>query len=124
MNTFTIRLRQQHHGLRLPRRGPGPDIAGAEYFSSLEELEQLAESWPVAGARGGRGRSKLLELWNSIPSVAPVKKFESRTKHMDLLRQARARWRPVLPKRGTLGVWTEHSAGSQIGGAADRAVVR
>src|SRR5581483_10974406 len=53
------------------------DIAGAEYFSSQEELEQLAQSWSPAGTRG-RGSSKLLELWNSLPGVVPVKKFTDR----------------------------------------------
>src|SRR5260370_12988457 len=42
---------------------------GTETFSSPKELAKLAAQWP--GAR-------LIEIWNSLPGVVPVKKFTSR----------------------------------------------
>ena len=42
---------------------------GAETFTSEAELSDLAASWP--GAR-------LIEIWNALPGVAPVKKFKDR----------------------------------------------
>jgi len=39
-------------------------------FSSIEELAGLAANWPT---------SRLIEIWNSIPGLEPVKKFTSRS---------------------------------------------
>jgi len=77
MTTFTIDCDNNITAFASLQEAKAADIAGAEYFSSEEELAQLAASWPVAGARG-RGSSKLLELWNSLPGVTPVKKFTDR----------------------------------------------
>ncbi len=75
MNTFVID--NNITAFASLKEAKAADIAGAEYFSRQEELEQLAQSWSPAGTRG-RGSSKLLELWNSLPGVAPVKKFTDR----------------------------------------------
>ena len=77
MTTFTIDCDNNITAFASLKEAKAADIAGAEYFSSEEELAQLAAAWPVAGARG-RGSSKLLELWNSLPGVTPVKKFTDR----------------------------------------------
>ncbi len=77
MTTFTIDCDNNITAFASLKEAQAADIAGAEYFSSLEELEQLATSWSPAGTRG-RGSSKLLELWNSLPGVTPVKKFTDR----------------------------------------------
>jgi hypothetical protein len=77
MSTFVIDCDNNITAFASIKEAKAADIAGAECFSSLEELEQLAQSWPPAGTRG-RGSSKLLELWNSLPGVAPVKKFTDR----------------------------------------------
>jgi|GEM_PF-222868 len=42
---------------------------GAEHFSSAEELTQLASNWPTV---------RLVEIWNNLPGVTPVKKFTDR----------------------------------------------
>src|ERR1700686_3405125 len=42
---------------------------GTETFRSPKELGKLAAQWPVA---------RLVEIWNSLPGVVPVKKFTSR----------------------------------------------
>ena len=77
MTTFTIDCDNNITAFASLQEAQAADIAGAEYFSSQEELAQLAASWPVTGARG-RGSSKLMELWNSLPGVVPVKKFTDR----------------------------------------------
>jgi hypothetical protein len=43
----------------------------AERFSSTKELARLAEKWRA---------SRLVEIWNTLPGVTPVKKFTSRKK--------------------------------------------
>jgi hypothetical protein len=78
MTTFTIDCDNNITAFASLKEAKAADIAGAEYFSSEEELAQLAASWSPAGTRG-RGSSKLLELWNSLPGVTPVKKFTDRT---------------------------------------------
>src|SRR6267378_1887611 len=42
---------------------------GTETFSSPKELGKLAAQWPAG---------RLIEIWNSLPGVVPVKKFNSR----------------------------------------------
>ena len=75
--TFTIDCDNNITAFGSLKEAKAADIAGAEYFGSQEELAQLAAAWPVAGTRG-RGSSKLMELWNSLPGVTPVKKFTDR----------------------------------------------
>jgi hypothetical protein len=75
MTTFTIDCDNNITAFASLKEAKAADIAGAKYFGSLEELAQLAAAWPVAGARG---KSKLIELWNSLPGVTPVKKFTDR----------------------------------------------
>ena len=41
----------------------------ASQFKSLKELTKLANDWPT---------DRLIEIWNSLPGVQPVKKFRSR----------------------------------------------
>ncbi len=43
----------------------------AERFSSTKELARLADKWPAP---------RLMEIWNTLPGVTPVKKFTSRKK--------------------------------------------
>ena len=76
--TFTIDCDNNITAFASLKEAKAADIAGAEYFSTEAELVQLAATWPVAGAAGGRGSSKLMELWNSLPGVTPVKKFKDR----------------------------------------------
>ncbi len=77
MSTFVIDCDNNITAFASLKEAKAADIAGAEYFSRQDELEQLAQSWSPAGTHG-RGSSKLLELWNSLPGVAPVKKFTDR----------------------------------------------
>ena len=41
----------------------------AEHFRSTKDLAKLAAKWPA---------SRLVEIWNSLPGVKPVRKFTSR----------------------------------------------
>jgi hypothetical protein len=38
-------------------------------FRSVKELDRVARKWPS---------SRLIEIWNSLPGVSPVRKFTSR----------------------------------------------
>jgi type IV secretory pathway VirB10-like protein len=44
-------------------------VEGAEHFRSEAGLAKLAGNWPIA---------RLVETWNSLPGVSPVKKFKDR----------------------------------------------
>src|SRR6267378_2122230 len=75
---------------------------GTETFSSPKELGKLAAQWP--GPR-------LVEIWNSLPGVVPVKKFTSRElavtriwKAIQHLKPAVGAHRPaVASKKGSAG---------------------
>jgi hypothetical protein len=54
MTTFTIDSDNNITAFASLKEAQAADIAGAEYFSSAEELTQLAASWPIAGTRGAR----------------------------------------------------------------------
>ncbi len=45
------------------------EVPNSEYFGSAEQLAKLAANWPTA---------RLIEIWNGIPGVTPVKKFTDR----------------------------------------------
>ena len=70
MTTFTIDCDQNITTFDSLKEATAADLAGAEYFGSQEELAQLAASWPP---------KRLIEIWNSLPGVTPVKKFKDRT---------------------------------------------
>jgi hypothetical protein len=98
MSTFVIDCDNNITAFASLKEAKAADIAGAEYFGSQEELEQLAASWSPAGTRG-RGSSKLLELWNSLPGVTPVKKFTDRkTALARIWRAAQALTPPGAPQ--------------------------
>ncbi len=98
MTIFTIDCDNNITAFASPQEAKAANIAGAEYFSSEEELAQLAASWSPEGARG-RGSSKLMELWNSLPGVTPVKKFTDRkTALARIWKAAQALTPPVAPQ--------------------------
>jgi len=103
MATFTIDCDNNITAFASLKGAKAADIAGAEYFSSQEELEQLAQSWSPAGTRG-RGSSKLLELWNSLPGVTPVKKFTDRKTALARIWKAAQALTPPGAPQGAPGV--------------------
>jgi hypothetical protein len=67
MNTFVI---DSENNINLFGDGAhAPETEGLEKFKSSAEMGHLAESWPA---------ERLVEIWNSLPGVVPVKKFTSR----------------------------------------------
>ena len=66
MTTFTIDSDNSITAFPSLEEAQAAGLARAEYFSSQEELTQLAASWPIAGTRRHRS-SKLRELLNSLP---------------------------------------------------------
>jgi outer membrane biosynthesis protein TonB len=44
-------------------------VEGAEHFRNEASLAKLAGNWPTA---------RLVEIWNTLPGVSPVKKFKDR----------------------------------------------
>src|SRR6266478_3764104 len=52
-------------------RGSASEITdkGSEQFTSEKELAQLAADWPS---------SRLVDIWNRIPGLTPVKRFTNR----------------------------------------------
>ena len=110
MTTFTIDCDNNITAFASREEAQAAGIAGAEYFSTEEELAQLAASWPVAGTRG-RGSSKLLELWSSLPGVALVKKFTDRkTALARIWKAAQALTPPVAPQGATEATKTKRSS--------------
>jgi len=69
MQTFTIDCDGNITAFASQKEAQAADVAGAEYFESPEQLAKLAAAWPG---------SRLVEIWNSIPGVTPVKKFTDR----------------------------------------------
>src|SRR5712692_1726313 len=65
MKGFLIDSENHIHAL-----GSGQEPAGeGASFHSQEELEALAASWPAG---------RLVEIWNQLPAVTPVRKFTDR----------------------------------------------
>jgi hypothetical protein len=66
MATFTI---DNENNITAYRPGDAIPEGDAERFASEKELGELAAQWPA---------TRLVEVWNGIPSGKPVKKFTSR----------------------------------------------
>ena len=69
MKTFTIDSDNNITIFASEKQAKATDATGAEAFTSQEELTKLSAAWP-----GGR----LVEIWNSLTGVGPVKKFTDR----------------------------------------------
>ena len=69
MRTFIIDSENNITIFASQQQAKANDATGAEAFTSQEELTKLAAEWP-----GGR----LVEIWNSLTGVDPVKKFTDR----------------------------------------------
>jgi hypothetical protein len=69
MKTFTIDGENNITAFASLKEATAADIAGAAHFGTQDELAKLAATWPG---------SRLVEIWNSLPGVIPVKKFTDR----------------------------------------------
>src|SRR6185295_16682775 len=66
MITFTI---DNENNITAYRPGEVIPDGSAERFTSEKDLGEIATEWPA---------SRLVEVWNSIPGLTPIKKFTSR----------------------------------------------
>jgi len=99
MTTFTIDCDNNITAFASFQEAQAADMAGAEYFGSRKELAKLAEAWPA---------SRLVEIWNSLPGVAPVKKFTARkTALARIWKAAQALTPPGAPNHGIAGMSAE-----------------
>jgi hypothetical protein len=68
MTTFTIENESNNIILHATLT-EAETVVGAERFNSSEELAEIAANWPTA---------RLIDIWNSLPGVAPVAKFKDK----------------------------------------------
>jgi hypothetical protein len=70
-------------------------MTSPEFFASEVELARLAASWPS---------SRLIDIWNGLTGVTPIKKFTDRKK-------AAARiWKQIEPMRAEAGAIVQSAA--------------
>ena len=69
MRTFIIDSENNITIFASEKQAKSSDANGVESFTTQEEMTKLAGTWP-----GGR----LVEIWNSLTGVEPVKKFTDR----------------------------------------------
>jgi len=68
MSTFTIDAENNITAFPTPEEAAAAVAAGAQPFGSQQELAELAGAWPA---------ERLVEIWNSLPGMKPVKGFKS-----------------------------------------------
>ena len=68
MTTFTIDTDNNITVFTAPDQAEAVIAAGAQPFSTPEELTQLVAGWPA---------ERLLAIWNSLPGVTPAKGFKN-----------------------------------------------
>ena len=86
-----------------------------ERFRSAKELDKVARKWPA---------SRLIEIWNSLPGVSPVRKFTSRQVAIDRIWKAIQNLAPeegaqapsVATKRATAAKATTSDSEARVGG--------
>ena len=69
MKTFTIDSDNDITVFASMQQAKTSDQSGSVIFTSQEELGKLAAHWPT---------HRLVDIWNSLPGFAPVKKFTDR----------------------------------------------
>ena len=85
-----------------------------ERFRSANDLAKLAAKWPA---------SRLIEIWNSLPGVSPVRKFTSRQTAVkriwiaiqNLAPEDGAHTAPIATKRGRAAKDTSPSSAARVG---------
>ena len=69
MKTFTINSENEVTALDSRIDAEQNTAPGAARFSSIEELAQVTQDWPLA---------RLVAVWNGLPGLSPVSKFTDR----------------------------------------------
>src|SRR5438045_9531234 len=112
MTTFKIHT---NNSITAPATSQHIGESGSETFRNAQELTILAEKWPAA---------RLVEIWNGLPGVRPVKRFTSRPVAMRRIWQAVQHLAPggslakssVLPKNQTIAKKTTRPPRKEGGG--------
>jgi hypothetical protein len=63
-------------------------VTNAEWFRNEGEMAKLAADWPAA---------RLVEIWNGLPDVTPIKKFKDRATAISRI------WKAIQSLGGTVG---------------------
>jgi hypothetical protein len=98
MKTFTIDTDNNITAFPTPDHAEAAVGAGAQAFTSQKQLAELASAWPA---------ERLVEIWNSLPGVEPVKGF----------RNAKAAASRIWVRIQTLGEGAEPKAPTKAKGA-------
>jgi len=69
MTTFTINAENNITAFPTPDHAEAAVGAGAQAFTSQQELAELAAAWPA---------ERLVAIWNSLPGVTAVERFKDR----------------------------------------------
>ena len=69
MKTFTINSENEVTALDSRIDAEQNTAPSAARFSSIEELAQVTQDWPLA---------RLVAVWNGLPGLSPVSKFTDR----------------------------------------------
>ncbi len=69
MTTFTIDTENNITAFPTPDHAEAAVGAGAQAFTSQQELAELASAWPA---------ERLVAIWNSLPGVTAVERFKDR----------------------------------------------
>ena len=71
MMTFTIDAEDNITAMASKAEALAKTDPGIAHFTSEKELGQLASTWPM---------TRLVDIWNSLAGVIPVRKFTDRKK--------------------------------------------
>src|SRR5260370_23774096 len=112
MTTFSIDTENNITAFASVKEARDSHIEQAEYFNSQEELSKLAVSWPAA---------RLIEIWNSLAGVTPVKKFTSRGTAVSRIWKAMQSLRSAEPAKPADSAQRAGKAGTKAPRAARKA---
>ena len=92
MTTFTIDNDNNISAFATPEEAAAATASPFDSFASQQELADLAAQWPA---------ERLLAVWNSLPGVTPVKKFQDRkTAISRVWARIQGLGEPAAPKAG------------------------
>src|SRR5260370_11865340 len=98
MQTFTIDSENNITFYASSKQTEG-SAEGTATFSSPKELGKLAAQWPAG---------RLIEIWNSLPGVVPVKKFTSRELAVTRI------WKAIQHLKPAVGAHRPHVAAKKV----------
>jgi hypothetical protein len=91
MKTFTIENETNNITLHASAK-EAETISNAERFNSEAALWKIAENWPAA---------RLIEIWNSLSGVTPVRKFKDRASAVSRIWKALQGLGEVIPAQAS-----------------------